>query len=71
MKEFIDLATSATMPRKAFFTACIVGTILTAINRLDTIILGEIPPTIKNVLTYCVPYYVTTCGSVLCKKSRS
>ena len=71
VKEFVDLATSDGTPRKAFITACIVGTILTAINHLDTIILGEMPPTIKVVLTYCVPYCVTTWGSVLGKKSRS
>lgn len=70
-KEFINLATSDGTPRKAFFTACVVGTILTIINHLDTIMLGDMPPLIKIVLTYCVPYCVTTWGSVLGKKSRS
>ena len=70
-KEFINLAISDGTPRKAFFTACVVGTILTIINHLDTIMLGDLPPLIKIVLTYCVPYCVTTWGSVLGKKSRS
>jgi len=70
-KEFIELAISDGTPRKAFLTACIVGTILTIINHLDTIMLGDMPPLIKIVLTYCVPYCVTTWGSVLGKKSRS
>ena len=70
-KEFINLAISDGTPRKAFFTACVVGTILTIINHLDTIMFGDMPPLIKIVLTYCVPYCVTTWGSVLGKKSRS
>lgn len=70
-KEFINLSISDGTPRKAFFTACVVGTILTIINHLDTIMLGDMPPLIKIVLTYCVPYCVTTWGSVLGKKSRS
>ena len=70
-KEFIELAISDGTPRKALFTACVVGTILTIINHLDTIILGDMPPLIKIVLTYFVPYCVTTWGSVLVKKSRS
>ena len=70
-KEFIELAISDGTPRKAFLTACIVGTILTIINHLDTIMLGDMPPLIKIALTYCVPYCVTTWGSVLGKKSRS
>ena len=70
-KEFIELAISDGTPRKAFFTGCVVGTILTIINHLDTIISGDMPPLIKIVLTYCVPYCVTTWGSVLGKKSRS
>lgn len=70
-KEFMNLAISDGTPRKAFFTACVVGTILTIINHLDTIMLGDMPPLIKIVLTYCVPYCVTTWGSVLGKKSRS
>ena len=71
MKEFIDLATSDGTPRKSFFTACIVGTLLITINHLDAIVLGDMPPLIKIFLTYCVPYCVTTWGSVMGKKSRS
>ena len=51
-------------PRKALATALVVGTILTAINHGDTIILGQFPPIIKVLLTYIVPYCVTTWGAV-------
>lgn len=48
-------------PRKAFLTALVVGTILTAINHGDGIVVhGDWPPIVKVVLTYCVPYCVTT-----------
>jgi len=51
-------------PKKAFFTACIVGTILTAINHGDLVLAGTVPPFAKVALTYCVPYCVTTWGAV-------
>ncbi len=57
-------------PRKAFLTALVVGTILTAINHGDTIVAGDWPPMIKVVLTYCVPYCVTTWGAVTGKRAQ-
>ena len=57
-------------PKKAFLTALVVGTILTAINHGDTIILGEWPPVLKMFLTYCVPYCVTTWGAVTGKRAQ-
>ena len=47
-------------PKKAFFTALVVGTILTLINHGDLLIAGDAPPALKVMLTYCVPYCVTT-----------
>ncbi len=47
-------------PKKAIFTALVVGTLLTAINHGDVILSGLVPPTWKVILTYCVPYCVTT-----------
>jgi len=70
VSEFINLAKSDGLPKKAFITACIVGTILTAINHGDIILTGQFPPFLKIVLTYCVPFCVTTWGAVLGKKSR-
>ena len=51
-------------PRKAFITALIVGTILTAINHGDLLVAGTAPPLTKVALTYCVPYCVTTWGAI-------
>jgi len=51
-------------PKRAFFTALVVGTILTAINHGDVFLDGSMPPIWKIVLTYCVPYCVTTWGAV-------
>lgn len=71
VSEFINLAKTDGIPKKAFFTACIVGTILTTINHGDVIMKGEFPPFLKVLLTYCVPFCVTTWGAVLGKKSRA
>ena len=55
---------------KAFITAILVGTILTAINHGDQIINGEFPHFAKIAMTYIVPYVVTTWGSIIGKKSK-
>ncbi len=57
-------------PKKAFATALVVGTILTAINHGDMILVGEWPPALKVLLTYCVPYCVTTWGAVTGKRAQ-
>ncbi len=51
-------------PRKAFITALVVGTVLTAINHGDLLMAGKAPPLSKVLLTYIVPYCVTTWGAV-------
>ena len=58
-------------PRKALATALVVGTILTAINHGDTILLEQYPPIIKVLLTYIVPYCVTTWGAVTGKLAQA
>jgi len=57
-------------PNKALLTALIVGSILTAINHGDTILMGEWPPALKVFLTYCTPYCVTTWGAVTGKRAQ-
>ena len=42
-------------PKKAVLTALFAGTILTAINHGDLILVGSAPEPWKVVLTYCVP----------------
>lgn len=68
--RFFDLAFTDGTPKKAFLTACVVGTILAAINHGDTILSGKYPPITKILLTYCVPFCVTTWGSYLGKRDR-
>ena len=68
--RFFRIAFSDGIPKKAFFTACIVGTILTFINHGDNILDAQYPPLVKVLLTYCVPFCVTTWGSYLGKKSQ-
>ncbi|MFT7596028.1 MAG: hypothetical protein ACI8R4_003362 [Paracoccaceae bacterium] len=58
-------------PRKAIITALVVGTALTAINHGDAILSGQYPPLIKVLLTFCVPYCVTTWGAVTGKLSQA
>ena len=57
-------------PKKAALTALLVGTILTAINHGDMILDGITPDIWKVVLTYCVPYCVTTWGAATGKLAQ-
>ncbi len=57
-------------PKKAIVTALVVGTILTAINHGDVILSGLAPPIWKVILTYCVPYCVTTWGAITGKRAQ-
>ena len=68
--DIISLAFGGGTPLKAFLTACVVGTILTAINHADDILSGSYPHPLKVSLTYCVPYIVTTQGAITGKLQR-
>lgn len=57
-------------PKKALLTALVVGTILTTINHGDAILVGNPPFFLKVILTYCVPYCVTTWGVILGKRAQ-
>lgn len=69
LPSFSNLAFGDGTPRKAFFTALVVGTILSAINHADAIVVGQWPPVWKILLTYCVPYCVTTWGAITGKRA--
>lgn len=56
-------------PKKAAMTALVVGTILTLINHGDVILSRQSPPLLKVLLTYLVPYCVTTWGALTGKLS--
>lgn len=57
-------------PKRAFLTALVVGTIVTTINHGDFILVGDWPPLWKVILTFCVPYCVTTWGAVTGKRAQ-
>ena len=63
-QNLMELAFGGGTPLKAFLTACVVGTILITINHGDEILTGNYPHPLKIVLTYCVPYCVTTWGAI-------
>ena len=67
---FLELAFGDGTPKKAFLTALVVGTILIIINHGDILLRGEYPPLVKVVLTYCVPYCVTTWGAITGKRAQ-
>ena len=60
----LQLALGDGTPKKAMMTAIVVGTILTTINHGDVILKGESLNYLKIILTYCVPYCVTTWGAI-------
>ena len=68
--NLLQLAFGDGTPKKAFFTALVVGSILTGINHGDLILSGEYPAWPKVLLTYFVPYCVTTWGAITVKLSR-
>jgi len=62
--SLLDLILGDGTPIKAFFTALVVGTILTVINYGDILLAGSAFPIAKVLLTYCVPYCVRTSGVI-------
>jgi len=68
--SFAQLAFGDGTPKRAFYTALVVGTILAVINHGDVILQGEWPPALKVGLTYCVPYCVTTWGAITGKRAQ-
>ena len=68
--DFFQLAFGNGTTKKAIMTALVVGTILTTINHGDVILTGNSPYFLKIILTYCVPYCVTTWGAILGKRAQ-
>ena len=68
--NYFDLAFGGGTPFKAFVTACFVGTIMTTINHGDQIYNGNYPHPLKIILTFCVPYFVTTWGAITGKLQK-
>ena len=68
--DFFELAFSDGTPQKAVMTALVVGTLLAIINHGDFILKGESINFFKILLTYCVPYCVTTWGAIHGKRVK-
>jgi hypothetical protein len=63
-RRIVRLALSDGVPRRALVVAAVIGTVLNLINQGDAIF-GEAPVNItKLILTYLVPYGVSTHGAV-------
>ena len=66
MKNWLEIATSRGVLGRGVKVGLIVGTILTTINQGDVILAGEVTAGVagKILLTYCVPFCVSTYASV-------
>ncbi len=66
MAEWFQMAMRGDIVRRSSKVAVLVGTILVAINYGDKLVTGNILPVewAKMLMTYCVPYCVSTYASV-------
>ena len=60
MPSFWAAAVESDTVSRALKVAAVIGTLLVAINQGDVLLRGDIPPAWKLLLTYCVPYSVST-----------
>ncbi len=60
----VSFAVTEGVPRRSFYVALVVGTILNLINQGDVLWGDEDLNVLKLALTYCVPYCVATYGAV-------
>ena len=58
------------IPRRSLWVAVVVGTILNLINQGDVLVTGSRVNWAKILLTYVVPYVVSTYGAVSYRLSR-
>jgi hypothetical protein len=67
-RAVLGLAMGDGIPRRAMFVALIVGTALNLTNQGDALF-GRMPINwLKLVLTYAVPFFVSTHGAVSARK---
>ena len=66
MRNWLRIATRPDVVRRSLKVGAIVGTILVAINHGNLILQGVVTAEMiwKSLLTYCVPYCVSTYASV-------
>jgi hypothetical protein len=68
-KSICACAVSDGVPRRSFYAALAVGTVLNLINQGDAVLGAGSINWIKVVLTYFVPYAVCTYGAVSSRQS--
>lgn len=59
-REFWRAAVSAEIAGRAVRVSALIGTLLLAINQGDRLLAGELPPLWKVLLTYAVPFGVSS-----------
>lgn len=61
------------MLRRSFYTALVVGTLLTTINQGNLLLSGTFPSALawKVPLTYCVPFCVATWGALINSRAHT
>jgi hypothetical protein len=64
IRSIFSCALSNGIPRRSFYVALVVGTILNIINQGDALLAQTPINWFKIVLTYLVPYGVCTYGAV-------
>ena len=66
MNEWLRVAATPSVARRALTYAVVVGTVLIAINHGDALIRGDVSVGrgLRMLLTICVPYVVSTASSV-------
>jgi hypothetical protein len=63
-KAACSYAVSDGVPRRSLWVALVVGTILNLINQGDALVAGQRLNIAKLMLTYAVPYLVSTYGAM-------
>lgn len=71
--SFLTLAVKASVVRRAVLTSLIVGHVLAVINHGDKFAAGDVTATdaLKVILTFLVPYSVSTISSVLSLREQA
>lgn len=64
IKQLRDFALTDGVPLRSFYVALVVGTVLNAINQGDVLLGATSVNWVKIILTYIVPYCVSTYGAV-------
>lgn len=70
VKLICQCALSNGVPRRSLYVALVVGTILNLINQGDALFTGAPLNWLKIVMTFMVPYAVSTYGAVSYQLSR-